>query len=78
MAEAQQHPVASGDKSMPLSGELDPSAVGGTTGDLPQNYYRSSSFIGTFTAVCLGLICSQLGFVLPANTLPLINADIGM
>ncbi|KAF2795214.1 MFS general substrate transporter, partial [Melanomma pulvis-pyrius CBS 109.77] len=52
-------------------------ALGGHTGDLPDGYYRSLSFIGTVIATCLAQISGYLGWVLPANTLMLINAAIG-
>lgn len=74
---AEHGPV--GDKHRPeLGEELDPAAVGGRRDDLPKGYYRSANFLGTFAAVCMGIICSYLGWVLPANTLSLINDDIGL
>ncbi|PVH95769.1 fungal trichothecene efflux pump [Periconia macrospinosa] len=52
-------------------------AIGGRTGDLPEGYYRSMGFIGTVIATCLAQISGYLGWVLPANTLALINQSIG-
>ncbi|KAF2440088.1 fungal trichothecene efflux pump [Karstenula rhodostoma CBS 690.94] len=52
-------------------------ALGGHTSDLPTGYYRSRSFIGTVIATCLAQISGYLGWVLPANTLSLINQAIG-
>ncbi|KAK4941425.1 hypothetical protein LTR10_018694 [Elasticomyces elasticus] len=45
--------------------------------NLPKHYYRSIGFIGTFIALCLGNISNYLGFVLPVNSLALIDEDIG-
>ncbi|KAH6876422.1 trichothecene efflux pump [Thelonectria olida] len=56
---------------------LDAKAVGGDVEQMPKGYFRSAQFIGTVTAQCLGSICAYLGWVLPANTLSLINQDIG-
>ncbi|KAF2644408.1 fungal trichothecene efflux pump [Massarina eburnea CBS 473.64] len=52
-------------------------ALGGHTGDLPAGYYRSAGFIGTVVATCLAQISGYLGWVLPSNTLSLINQAIG-
>ncbi|KAF2677351.1 fungal trichothecene efflux pump [Lentithecium fluviatile CBS 122367] len=52
-------------------------ALGGTTRDLPTGYYHSAGFIGTVLATCLPQISGYLGWVLPSNTLTLINAAIG-
>ncbi|KAH7406631.1 fungal trichothecene efflux pump [Phaeosphaeria sp. MPI-PUGE-AT-0046c] len=52
-------------------------ALGGTTADLGRSYFTSVSFIGTVIATCLAQISGYLGWVLPANTLSLINAAIG-
>jgi len=41
------------------------------------SYYTSPGFIGTLIATFAACICSFLGWVLPANTLVLINEDIG-
>jgi hypothetical protein len=60
-----------------LGQEIDPQAVGGSFSDLPKGYYISPSFLGTFMAVGLGTACHYLGFVLPANTISIINEDIG-
>ncbi|KAH8684143.1 trichothecene efflux pump [Ilyonectria robusta] len=56
---------------------LDAKAVGGDVDEMPKGYFLSAQFIGTVTAQCLGSICAYLGWVLPANTLTLINQDIG-
>ncbi|KAL1986822.1 hypothetical protein VTN96DRAFT_5475 [Rasamsonia emersonii] len=45
--------------------------------DLPHGYYRSVKFIASIAGVCLMAISLYLGFVLPANTLSIINEDIG-
>ncbi|KAL1596485.1 hypothetical protein SLS60_009131 [Paraconiothyrium brasiliense] len=52
-------------------------ALGGHTGDLPIGYYHSAGFIGTVVATCLAQISGYLGWVLPSNTLSLINQAIG-
>ncbi|KAF2119557.1 fungal trichothecene efflux pump [Lophiotrema nucula] len=52
-------------------------ALGGHTSSLPKGYYRSPGFIGTVVATCLAQISGYLGWVLPSNTLSLINAAIG-
>ncbi|KAH7066109.1 fungal trichothecene efflux pump [Paraphoma chrysanthemicola] len=52
-------------------------ALGGHTADLGKSYYTSLNFIGTVIATCLAQISGYLGWVLPANTLSLINAAIG-
>ncbi|KAF2115908.1 fungal trichothecene efflux pump [Lophiotrema nucula] len=56
---------------------VDAHAIGGDLDEMPAGYFWSLQFIGTVTAVCCGSICAYLGWVLPANTLALINADIG-
>jgi hypothetical protein len=45
--------------------------------NLPKNYYRSIGFIGTVVGLCLGNISNYTGWVLPSNSLLIINADIG-
>ncbi|CAN9381956.1 unnamed protein product [Alternaria alternata] len=52
-------------------------ALGGHTADLGKSYFTSINFIGTVVATCLAQISGYLGWVLPANTLSLINAAIG-
>ncbi|CAE7030581.1 hypothetical protein PTNB73_05430 [Pyrenophora teres f. teres] len=52
-------------------------ALGGHTADLGKSYFTSINFIGTVIATCLAQISGYLGWVLPANTLSLINASIG-
>ncbi|CAK7221588.1 hypothetical protein SCUCBS95973_004546 [Sporothrix curviconia] len=56
---------------------IDANAVGGDLEDMPKGYYYSPAFLGTMVAICCASICAYLGWVLPANTLSLINADIG-
>ncbi|CAI6340163.1 unnamed protein product [Periconia digitata] len=56
---------------------VDAHAIGGNVDEMPRGYFWSPQFLGTTTAVCCGSICAYLGWVLPANTLALINADIG-
>ncbi|KAF2100380.1 trichothecene efflux pump [Rhizodiscina lignyota] len=56
---------------------VDAKAVGGDVKDMPKGYYYSPQFIGTVLAQCVASICAYLGWVLPANTLSLINEDIG-
>ncbi|KAF7554035.1 hypothetical protein G7Z17_g3246 [Cylindrodendrum hubeiense] len=56
---------------------VDKHALGGDYDRMPVGYYKSPQFIGTLAAQCLASICAYLGWVLPANTLTLINADIG-
>ncbi|KAH3999819.1 hypothetical protein HBI81_086880 [Parastagonospora nodorum] len=56
---------------------VDTHAIGGELEEMPPGYFRSAQFIGTVVAVCTGSTCAYLGWVLPANTLLLINQDIG-
>lgn len=56
---------------------IDAHAYGGEFAAMPRGYYLSINFLATFAAVCLASICAYLGWVLPANTLALINEDIG-
>jgi len=56
---------------------LAPEIVGGDLEDLPKGYFMTPQFIGTVIATCTASICAYLGWVLPANTLLLINQDIG-
>ncbi|KAK8102197.1 hypothetical protein PG984_015343 [Apiospora sp. TS-2023a] len=51
--------------------------LGGEVTELPAGYFRSAQFIGTVVATCTGSICAYLSWVMPANTLSLINADLG-
>ncbi|KAK3636702.1 hypothetical protein LTR56_014003 [Elasticomyces elasticus] len=57
--------------------QVAPEAIGGLQRELPANYYRSAAFIGTVVATCLAQISGYLGWVLPANTLSLINLQLG-
>ncbi|KAF2186650.1 fungal trichothecene efflux pump [Zopfia rhizophila CBS 207.26] len=52
-------------------------AIGGYSHELPKGYYYSLGFIGTVIATCLAQISGYLGWVLPSNTLALINTSIG-
>ncbi|KAF7188023.1 Trichothecene efflux pump TRI12 [Pseudocercospora fuligena] len=52
---------------------ISPEALGQ---NLPKNYYTSPSFIGTLIATCLAQISGYLGWVLPANTISLIVAEL--
>ncbi|KAH8651850.1 putative siderophore iron transporter [Tricladium varicosporioides] len=54
--------------------DIDEDALGT---NLPKHYYRSPGFIGTVTALCLGNISNYLGWVMPSNSLALINEDLG-
>ncbi|CAO2654543.1 Nn.00g112760.m01.CDS01 [Neocucurbitaria sp. VM-36] len=56
---------------------VDAHAIGGNIEDMPKGYFWTPQFIGTVVATCTASICAYLGWVLPANTLLLINADIG-
>ncbi|KAE9983241.1 hypothetical protein EG328_010182 [Venturia inaequalis] len=56
---------------------IDAHAIGGDLDEVTVGYFLSPNFICTFLSVCLASICAYLGWVLPANTLLLINADIG-
>ncbi|WKT47637.1 MFS transporter superfamily [Fusarium oxysporum f. sp. vasinfectum] len=56
---------------------VDKNAFGDELNRMPNGYYRSPQFIGTLAAQCLASTCAYLGWVLPSNTLALINADIG-
>jgi len=57
--------------------KIAPGAICGLQQDLPANYYWSAKFIGILLATCLAQISRYLGWVLPANTLSLINAALG-
>ncbi|KAF9768778.1 hypothetical protein IL306_013874 [Fusarium sp. DS 682] len=56
---------------------VDKNVLGDELHRMPNGYYRSPQFLGTLAAQCLASICAFLGWVLPSNTLALINADIG-
>ncbi|KAK8024611.1 trichothecene efflux pump [Apiospora rasikravindrae] len=51
--------------------------LGGDVENLPAGYFRSPQFIGTVVATCTASICAYLSWVMPANTLSLIDADLG-
>lgn len=65
------------DRRENLGEEIDPAAIGGTLADMAKGYYLTPSFLATFIATCMGVSCFKLGYVLPINTLAIINADIG-
>ncbi|KIM99947.1 hypothetical protein OIDMADRAFT_42845 [Oidiodendron maius Zn] len=54
--------------------DIDEDALGK---NLPKHYYMSPGFIGTVIALCLGNISNYLGWIMPSNSLLLINEDIG-
>jgi hypothetical protein len=54
-----------------------PSAIGGDFHDLPEGYYRSPKFIGSFVGVVFMAWSLYVGYVLPSSTLSIINADLG-
>ncbi|ROT41715.1 trichothecene efflux pump [Sodiomyces alkalinus F11] len=56
---------------------IDAKAIGGDLEVMPKGYFLSANFICTLIAQCLASICAYLGWVLPANTLMLINAELG-
>ncbi|KAL4919148.1 fungal trichothecene efflux pump [Aspergillus aurantiobrunneus] len=56
---------------------VDAQALGGDVEDMPKGYFRSLPFLGTVLGQCLGSIVAYLGWVLPSNTLTLINAELG-
>ena len=60
-----------------LHQEIDPQAIGGTVANLPEGYYRSWSFLGTFAAATVGVMCCYVSLIMPVNLLSIINADIG-
>lgn len=54
--------------------------VGGFASDeesLPPGYFKSSFFLGSMTAIGLGLMAGVAGFGYAAPILSIINADIG-
>ncbi|KAJ0121963.1 trichothecene efflux pump [Diaporthe amygdali] len=56
---------------------IDIKAVGGDYAMMQRGYFRSPQFLGTLTAQCLASICAYVSWVLPSNTLSLINAELG-
>ncbi|KAJ1335655.1 Fungal trichothecene efflux pump (TRI12) [Microdochium nivale] len=56
---------------------VDEKAIGGDSAAMPEGYFRSAPFILTVVSICLGNMCAYTGWVLPANTLLLINASLG-
>ncbi|KAL4937901.1 hypothetical protein BDV06DRAFT_215544 [Aspergillus oleicola] len=56
---------------------VDVQAIGGEMEDMPKGYFKSLPFLGTVLAQCLGSIVAYMGWVLPSNTLTLINAELG-
>ncbi|KAF2178609.1 fungal trichothecene efflux pump [Zopfia rhizophila CBS 207.26] len=57
--------------------EVAKEAKGGDLGDMPPGYYRNWRFIGSVIAVCFMAQGLYLGYILPANTITIINADLG-
>ncbi|PGH10485.1 hypothetical protein AJ80_07528 [Polytolypa hystricis UAMH7299] len=57
--------------------EISESAKGGALGDMPDGYYTHWRFIGSIAAVTFMAQGLYLGYVLPANTIGIINADVG-
>ncbi|KAF1844966.1 MFS general substrate transporter [Cucurbitaria berberidis CBS 394.84] len=53
------------------------SAVGGDLADMPKGYYTNWRFIGSVAAVSFMAQGLYLGYILPANTMGIINADVG-
>ncbi|KAK6857350.1 trichothecene efflux pump [Apiospora arundinis] len=51
--------------------------IGGEVDEMPAGYFRGAQFIGTVVATCTASICAYLAWVMPANTLSLIDADLG-
>ncbi|KAG8161826.1 hypothetical protein KVR01_008813 [Diaporthe batatas] len=56
---------------------VDLKAIGGDYATMHQGYFRSPQFLGTLTAQCLASICAYVAWVLPSNTLSLLNAELG-
>ncbi|KAK6366829.1 hypothetical protein LTS17_010380 [Exophiala oligosperma] len=56
---------------------VDVRAIGGDIDQMPPGYFGSIHFLGTVVAISLGAICAYLSWVMPANTLGLINESIG-
>ncbi|RDW77754.1 hypothetical protein BP6252_05807 [Coleophoma cylindrospora] len=54
--------------------DIDEDALGT---NLPKHYYLSPGFLGTVAALCLGNISNYLGWIMPSNSLTLINEAIG-
>ncbi|KAJ4301116.1 hypothetical protein N0V90_003206 [Kalmusia sp. IMI 367209] len=52
-------------------------AKGGDLSELPSNYYWDWRFLGSLAAVVFMAQGLYLGYVLPANTITIINADLG-
>ncbi|OQU94367.1 hypothetical protein CLAIMM_00728 [Cladophialophora immunda] len=56
---------------------LDRRAIGGDLDEMPRGYFLSAHFLGTVAGVTLGNMSANLGWVMPANTLAIMNAAIG-
>ncbi|KAF2821735.1 MFS general substrate transporter, partial [Ophiobolus disseminans] len=54
-----------------------PEAIGGDLADMPKGYYTNWRFIGSVAAVSFMAQGLYLGYVLPANTIGIINASVG-
>lgn len=78
LEEIPPHPTTQHDEVKRLHhDQVAPEAIGGLRSDLPANYYLSPRFLGTLVATCLAQISGYLGWVLPANTISLIVAELG-
>lgn len=67
------------DEKTPSISPVDNGVTGFETEEsaLPPGYFRSSYFIGSMTAICLGLFAGVSGFAYAAPILTIINQDIG-
>ncbi|KAF2645781.1 siderophore iron transporter [Massarina eburnea CBS 473.64] len=65
------------DVSNPYHDEVASEAKGGDLSEMPEGYYRNWHFIGSVLAVAFMAQGLYLGYVLPANTITIINADLG-
>ncbi|OBT82408.1 hypothetical protein VE02_08399 [Pseudogymnoascus sp. 03VT05] len=73
-----QHHIHAPDANVAFQhGQVAPEAIGGLYNEMPKGYYWSKDFLGTLIATCLAQISGYLGWVLPANTLTLINESLG-
>lgn len=45
--------------------------------EIPEGYYKSWTFIGTFAAICINSACAYASFGFPTNLLSIINEDLG-
>ncbi|KAH0848654.1 siderophore iron transporter [Fonsecaea pedrosoi] len=56
---------------------VDKRAIGGDLNEMPPGYFRSWQFIGTVAAATFMNMASQVSWVMPANTLMLMDQDLG-